>query len=99
MVRVRKHLANNFPCLAKVHMLFVHKDSLKLGHRDGRMSVIQLDSHEVGQGGVGKIELLEPSENVLQRRRAPEVLLLQSKFFALVVVVVRVEDSSDGLGG
>jgi hypothetical protein len=99
VVRVRKDLANDLPRLSEFQVFFIYQNSLELGHGDSRMSVVQLDRNVVGQGGVRKIELLEPSKNVLQGSRAPEVLLLQSELLALVGVVVRVEDSSNGLGG
>lgn len=99
VVRVREDFADNLPCLTELHIFFVDKDALKFGHGDSRMGVIQLNGHELGQGRVGKIKLLEPSKDVLQRGGAPEVLLLQSEFLALVGVIVRVKDSSDGLGG
>lgn len=90
MIRVRKDLADDLPCLPKVHVLLIHQNSLKLGHGNGRMGVIQLNSDVFRQGGVRKIELLVSSQDVLQGGCAPKVLLLQSKFFALVGVVVRV---------
>lgn len=97
MIGVREDLANDFPRLTKLHFFFVNQDSLQFGHCDGRMSVIELNGDIVRQRCHGQIELLESSDNVLERGGTPEVLLLQSELFTLVGVVIGIQHSSDGL--
>ena len=52
----------------------------------------------LGELGPGQLELAETTEDVVQRRSDPEVLLLEAERLALVVVFVRVQDSRDRLG-
>jgi len=59
------------------------------------MSIIHLDTDVVRKSGPRLVEFGEPPEDILQTGRSPEVLLLKSKQFTLVHVVVGIQDLGD----
>jgi hypothetical protein len=63
-----------------------------------RNTLVELNGDVVGQLVPRLVELLEAADDVGQRGRAPEVLLLQPELLAGVVRVVRIEDAGNGLG-
>lgn len=61
------------------------------------MGIVELDGYLVRELVPGTLGLLEPADNVMQRRRHPEVLLLETQLLSSVEVVIRVEDGTDRL--
>lgn len=61
------------------------------------MGIIELNGHLVGEFAPCTLRLLESSYNIEQRCSNPEVLLLQSKLFSSIEVVVRVQHGGNGL--
>ena len=59
------------------------------------MGVVHLDTDVIGKSGPRLVEFGEPPEDILQTGRSPEVLLLKSKQFTLVHVVVGIQDLGD----
>eukprot|EP00128_Syssomonas_multiformis_P015811 Colp12_sorted_trinity150504_noHs@1565 len=106
VVGVSHGLGSDFPSLLPVELLLVDEKTHKL--RDGkcRVSVVQLDSDllrevlEVGTGDVAVAEggRLVTTDNILERGRGQEILLLETKLLALEEVVVGVEHTGDVLG-
>lgn len=62
------------------------------------MSVVELDSNLVRKLGPRALRLLEPPNDVVERRGNPEVLLLETEFLSSLEVVVGVQNRTDGLG-
>jgi len=61
------------------------------------MGVVQLNGYLFWEIAPRSIGLLEAADDIIQRGRDPEVLLLQAKLFATVKIVVGVQNCTDGL--
>lgn len=61
------------------------------------MRIVQLNSHLVGELSPRPLGLLEPPHNIVQRRSNPKVLLLQTKFFTSLQVIIGIQHRTDGL--
>ena len=59
------------------------------------MGVVHLNTDVIGKSSPRHIEFSKPSQDILQTGGRPEVLLLKSKKFTLVHVIVGIEDLSD----
>lgn len=95
VVGVCKDLAGDLPSLGKAEIFLVDQDTDELGYGDSRVRVVHLDDNVVRKLAVGHIELVESTENVLQRSRAPQILLAEPKELALVHVVVGIQHLGD----
>mmetsp|Transcript_12733 Transcript_12733/g.53542 ORF Transcript_12733/g.53542 Transcript_12733/m.53542 type:complete len:680 (+) Transcript_12733:784-2823(+) len=78
--------------------LVVHEHAHELGHADGRVRVVELDGHLVGELVEVLVVLLVAADHVLDGGADEEVLLLEAQLLALVRPVVGVEHGGDGLG-
>lgn len=79
----------------KVHALLAEQAD-ELGDGDDGVRVVELNGRVVGKGAeVAAVHGLIALEDVLERRGAEEVLLLEAQHLALVAVVVGVEDLGD----
>lgn len=61
------------------------------------MGIVKLNRNLVGEFAPGALGLLETANNIMQRGSHPEVLLLETEFFATIQVIVGIEDGADGL--
>jgi len=59
------------------------------------MGIVHLNTNIIRKSSPRLLELDKPPQDILQTRRSPEVLLLKSKQFTLVHVVVGVQDLGD----
>ena len=59
------------------------------------MGIVHLNTDIIRKSSPRLLELNKPPQDILQTSRSPEVLLLKSKQFTLVHVVVGVQDLSD----
>lgn len=73
VVGVGAGLHGKVPGLVPAESLHVHQNPHKLSHGQGRMGVIELDSHLIGEGGEGGPDWLARSE--LGRLEAPDNIL------------------------
>jgi hypothetical protein len=85
------------PRIIPLQTLNVDEYPQKLGNREGRMGVVELDSDGVGELLPSLLALLESTDDIVQRGSAPEVLLLQTELLTTLEVVVRVEHSGNSL--
>jgi len=98
VVGVGDGLGHDLPCVIEGDVLLVDQDPLQLDNGESRMSVVELDRNVVRELGPRDSNLLPSSDDVAERGGGPECLLLESELLASPVVVVGVQDSSDGLG-
>ena len=75
--------------------MLVHKKTHELRNSDRRMSIIHLEGCLIRQILQSAVLSQVLCESLLERGRDEEILLLQAKFLARIVVVVRVEDFGD----
>jgi hypothetical protein len=92
---VREDMSCDKPCLVPRNILLIEQDPHQLGDSQGRMCIVHLNTDVIGQSTPRLLELDEPPQDILQTSRSPEVLLLKSKQFTLVHVVVGVQDLGD----
>lgn len=91
MIGVRKCPGDKVPSMSIVKSLDVHEDPEQFDDGQGRVSVIELDSHLLGQlVPVDCLPPLEPSNQVMHAGRYEQILLFQPKLFASIRVVIRV---------
>lgn len=78
MVCVRKRVIDNLPSLGVAHLLDIDQDAEQLDRSDGRMGIVELDLVFLSKFRpvVAMLDLV-PAYNILDRRRAEEVLLLE----------------------
>ena len=98
VVSVTKCVGDNVPSLVPFESLEINQDTLELNNGQRRMGIVQLDGHLVRELSPSALRLLEATNNVVQRRSNPEVLLLQAELLAAIEVVVWIQNSADGLG-
>ena len=98
VVGVAKGPDGDVPGLVKAQAVQVDQQSHELGHRHGRVGVVQLDRHLVWQGADVAVELDVAPDNVLQRGGGEEILLPQAKLLTRRGRIRRIEDAGQGLG-
>ncbi|GJC79271.1 hypothetical protein ColLi_02109 [Colletotrichum liriopes] len=98
VVGVAERGSDDVPRLVPFQLLEVHQDALQLDNGERGMGVVQLDGHLVGELPPGTLGLLEATDDVVEGRGTPEVLLLQAELLSTLEIVVGVQDSADGLG-
>jgi len=99
VVRVSKRVRHDFPCFVPFQVFFVEQDAHHFGDRNCRVRVVQLDGDLFGEElPFALVELLETLDDVLQRCRAEEVLLLKAEFLTVHGGVVRVENLRNCFG-
>ena len=86
-----------FPGQVPFKVLNVNENSLQLHDGQCRVGIVELDSHLVGELLPRAVGLFETANDIVQRGSNPKVLLLQPKFFSTLQIVVRVQNSADGL--
>jgi hypothetical protein len=84
VVGVAEGVLNDIPGIVPFKTFYIDKDALELNNGKSRMGVVQLDGNLVGEFLPGTVCLLEAANDVEERCSTPEVLLLQSEFFATV---------------
>jgi hypothetical protein len=86
------------PGLVPFEVVLVDEDAHQLGNADDRVGVVELEDDPLGQ--VPDVEVLghRVLDEVLDRARDEEVLLLQPQLLALRRGVLGVEDLGDVLG-
>ena len=92
MVRVADARRRDPPCVVPFHLVLVHQDTHKFGNHERRMRVVQLHEDFLRQRIQRIFTNHVATQNVLQRAGDEEVLLTQAKLFALLRVVVRIQD-------
>jgi hypothetical protein len=75
----------------------IDENSLQLNNGKCRMGIVELDGNLLGELLPGAVGLLEAANNIVKGGSNPEVLLLQTKLFSALQVVVGVQHSTDGL--
>lgn len=93
MVSVSKGLGHDVPCLVPLKTFEVDQNALQFHNRKSRMGIIELDGYLVGELTPRALGLLESADDIKEGCCDPEVLLLQSEFFASFEVVVGVQHS------
>jgi hypothetical protein len=91
-------LGNNGPRLIPFKTFKIKENTLKLNNSKCWMGIIQLNSNLVRELAPCTLGLLESTNNIVERRSDPEVLLLKSKLLTTVEVIIGIQDSTDGLG-
>ena len=91
VVRVAAGLPGNRPGLIPVHRVLVHEETHQLGHRDGRVRVVQLDGPVRAEICQGPLLRQVETDHVLQRARHEEMLLRQPELLAGDRLVIGVE--------
>jgi hypothetical protein len=95
LLRIGKDLSHNTPSLIPRDILLIEQDPHQLGNSQGRVGIIHLNTDVVRKSGPRLLELDKSPQDILQTSRSPEVLLLKSKQFTLVHVIVGVQDLVD----
>ena len=106
VIGVGARLDSDLPGLFPGETLLVDEDAHELRYGERRVRVVELDGHFLRQTrqvvsdrlATAEFRRLEATDDVLESRRAQEVLLFETQVFAFRDVVVRVQYSSDVLG-
>ncbi len=91
VVGVGEDARGDVPGLVPVEAFLIHHDTHQFGDGDGRMGVVQLDRHLVGQGIEGIVKLAVAVEDVGERGGDEEILLLEAQLAAHHGGVVGIE--------
>jgi len=89
VVCVSERLADNVPGFIPLETLQIYKDTLQFGDSERGVGVVQLDGDLVRELIPRALRLLESTDDVVQGRSAPEVLLLQAELFATLQAAER----------
>lgn len=84
VVGVAESLADDVPGIIPVEALNVDENPLQLRNSQGWVGVIELNGDLRWKVLPRPLALLEAADNIVERRGAPEVLLLQAKLLAAV---------------
>jgi hypothetical protein len=76
--------------------VLVDQQAHELGHRDGRMRVVELDCDVIGQGLERELLRAMAAQEVLQRSRREEEFLAQAQVLSCRRLVARIQDTRDG---
>jgi hypothetical protein len=95
LLGISEDLGGDPPSLVPGDVLFIEQDPHQFGNSQGRVCIIHLNTDIIRKSSPRLLELDKSSQDILQTSRSPEVLLLQSKQFTLVHVVVGVQDLGD----
>ena len=98
VVRVGERGDADLPGSIPLQPLAVDQDPHQLRDRQGRVGVVELDGHLIRQALDRRVLDRVAPEDVLDRGRDEEVLLLEPELLALGDVVLRIEHAGDGLG-
>ena len=83
VVGVGNHLLRGGPGLFPMQAMDIDQQAHQFRHGDGRMGVVDLHRHLVGEIGDTAIFLNVAAQDVLQRGRGEEIFLPQAQFLAL----------------
>ena len=97
VARVREALLRDGPGLVPLPAALVDEDPHELGDRDDGVGVVELEDDALGQVAQVEVARQHLVEEVAQRARDEEVLLLEAQLLALRRRVLRVEDLGDVL--
>ena len=97
VVGVREHTLALRPRVGPRHAMPVGQQAHQLGHRDGRMRVVQMDRHFVGQVVEPPVLFEVAVDDVVHRRGDEEVFLPQAQLAPGRRAVVRVQHPRDVL--
>ena len=86
------------PRLVPGHALLVEQHPHQLGHRDGRVRVVELNGHLLREADEVGVALEVAPHDVGDGAGDEEVLLLEPQLLAGLVLIVRVEHLRDDLG-
>ena len=81
-------LGNNGPGLVPIKTFKIEKNALKLNNGKRWMGVVQLNRNLIRELTPCTLRLLESTNDIVERSRNPEVLLLQSKLLTTIEVVI-----------
>ena len=98
MVGVGQGLSGDVPGGLPLHVLFIDQQAHQFGDCNGRMGIVELDRKLLVKARQRLTLGPHDAQHVLQGARHKEVLLLQSQFFALNLLIVRIEHLRDVLG-
>ena len=99
VVRISERVCHDVPSFVPFEVFDVEEDAHHFGDRNCRVRIVQLDSDLFREElPVVVVELLEALDDVLQRSRAEEVLLLEAQFLTVHGSVVRVQDLGNRFG-
>lgn len=88
---------DDIPGKIPLQMLNVNENTLQLDNSKRGMSIVELDGNLIGEFDPRAARLLEASNDVVERRSNPEILLLQAEFLAALKVVVGIQNGADSL--
>jgi len=94
-LRIREDFSCDGKGLTPFDIILVEQDPHQLGDSQGRVGVVHLNTNVIRKSSPRLLELDKPPQDILQTSRSPEVLLLKSKQFTLVHVVVGIQDLGD----
>ncbi len=98
VVGVGQGAHGHFPGGVPGDLMFVDQQPHQLGHGDGGVGVVELDSRRIGQVEQVIVHVQVPTQQVLQRCRHEEVLLAQAQLLASLGTVGRVQYAGDAFG-
>ena len=98
VVGVTDRGAGDVPCFVEVQSMLVLEQPHQLGHRDGRVGVVQLDRRLVGQGADVAVILHVAADDVLNACRREEELLPQPQFLPCRGRIRRIEHPYQTIG-
>ena len=98
VVRVCEGPPGDVPRPVPLEVVDVEQQAHQLGNGDGRMRVVQLNRHVIGECIEGVVRVEEPLDDVLERGGDEEILLLQAQLASDLGRVVRVQDLRQVLG-
>ena len=92
VVGVSEGLLCNLQCLLKAYAFIGSQQTNQLRNRDNRMGIIQLNGIEISKmREIIAVNLFVILDDVLQGRRAEEILLLQAKLLTFICGVIRIQ--------
>ena len=80
MVGISKRRSHNLPCNIPLEIFDIDEDTLQLDDGERGMGIVQLNGDLIGELCPRTFSLFETTDNVVERRATPKVLLLQTEF-------------------
>ena len=98
VVGVRENARTQAPRQRPWNMMYIHQQAHQFGNRNGRVGIIEMNSHFIRQLLHTGMFLEIASQQILQRSADEEVFLAQAQFAAQCAGVVRVQHPRDIFG-
>lgn len=84
MVGVGEGVVHNIPGLLVRELLVINEDPEQLDGTDSRVSIVELNLVELSEMSPVLVIFFESADDVMQRSRAEEILLLESQLLTLL---------------